>query len=106
MKIDINEILAEMLSAMKLTIKDDWSQVKQTANKFLQSKKDRLELLTSLRVSGEINNEFFLKRLEDEREILVSELHAIAIINKVLAQNAANAAIKVLQDAVLALIKL
>jgi hypothetical protein len=104
MKIDINEILAEMLSAMKFTIKDDWSQVKQTANKFLQSKKDRLELLASMRVSGEINNEFFLKRLEDEKEILVSELHAIAIINKVLAQNAANAAIKILQDAVKALI--
>ena len=44
--------------------------------------------------------------LADEKDILESELHAIAIIGKVAAQNAANAAIGVLQKAVDAVIKI
>jgi len=100
MKIEINEILANMLNAMKISVKDDWSIVKKSANTFIQSKKDRLELLAILRISGEISEDFFVKRLEDEKEILASELHSIAIVNKILAQNAANAAFKVLEDVV------
>lgn len=100
MKIEINEILANMLNAMKISAKDDWSIVKKSANTFIQSKKDRLELLAILRISGEISEDFFVKRLEDEKEILASELHSIAIVNKILAQNAANAAFKVLEDVV------
>lgn len=100
MKLEINEILANMLNAMKISVKDDWSIVKKSANTFIQSKKDRLELLAILRISGEISEDFFVKRLEDEKEILASELHSIAIVNKILAQNAANAAFKVLEDVV------
>lgn len=104
MELEINEILANMLNAMKISAKDDWSIVKKSANTFIQSKKDRLELLAILRISGEISGEisedFFVKRLEDEKEILASELHSIAIVNKILAQNAANAAFKVLEDVV------
>lgn len=100
MTLEINEILANMLNAMKISAKDDWSIVKKSANTFIQSKKDRLELLAILRISGEISEDFFVKRLEDEKEILASELHSIAIVNKILAQNAANAAFKVLEDVV------
>jgi hypothetical protein len=100
MTLEINEILANMLNAMKISTKDDWSIVKKSANTFIQSKKDRLELLAILRISGEISEDFFVKRLEDEKEILASELHSIAIVNKILAQNAANAAFKVLEDVV------
>lgn len=98
MKLDINEILADMLNAIKLSLKDDWSIVKKSANNFIQSKKDRLELLSLMRLNGEISETFFEKRLADEKEILASELHSIAIVNKVMAQNAANAAIKTLDD--------
>jgi hypothetical protein len=100
MKFDINEILADMLNAMKGTIKDDWNVVKKSANNFIQSKKDRLELLANMRLDGVIDNDFFEKRLTDEKEILTSELHSIAIVNKVMAQNAANAAFKVLESVI------
>lgn len=104
MKLDINEILAEMLNAMKVTFESDWKVVKGSANTFMQNKKIRLERLAQRRLSGEINNNFFLDRLEDEKDILTSELHAIAIVNKVVAQNAANAALNVLEKAISALI--
>jgi hypothetical protein len=100
MAFDINEITAEMLGAVKTTVKDNWSMVKGTAGEFLQSRKDRLELLASLRINNEISQKFFLKRLEDEKKILESELHAVAIITKAGAQKAANAALDVLNKAV------
>ncbi|WP_281226189.1 hypothetical protein [Flavobacterium aquiphilum] len=100
MTLDINEILADMLNAIKGSVKDDWSVVKKSANNFIQSKKDRLELLANMRITGAIDNDFFEKRLADEKEILTSELHSIAIVNKVMAQNAANAAFKVLENVI------
>ncbi|MGI8950263.1 MAG: hypothetical protein ACR2FN_01630 [Chitinophagaceae bacterium] len=100
MTFDINEVLANMLSAIKDVVSENWNLVKETANDFLQSRKERLELLTSLRLQDQISEDFFEQRLEDEKNILESELHAIAIISKVTAQNAANAAIAVLENAV------
>ncbi|REH01780.1 hypothetical protein [Flavobacterium aquicola] len=100
MNFDINEVLADMLNAMKGSIKDDWNVVKKSANNFIQTKKERLELLAQMRLIGAIDNDFFEKRLADEKEILTAELHSIAIVNKVLAQNAANAAFKVLENVI------
>lgn len=100
MAFDINEVVAEMAGAVKITVKDDWQLVKETAGTFLQTRKDRLELLASLRLNNEISQKFFLKRLEDEKKILESELHAVSIITKAMAQRAANAAIDVLSKAV------
>lgn len=106
MTLDINEILADMLNAMKISIKDDWKIVKKSANSFIQNKKYRLELLSTMRLKGEISQDFFEKRMNDEKEILASELHSIAIIKKVVAQNAANAAIKVIEDIISTALKL
>lgn len=106
MNFDINEVLAQMLGAIKKSVKDDWSVIKTSANTFLQDKKDRLQLLTSLRIQNQISQEFFQKRLNDEKRILESELHSIAILTKVAAQNAANAAIDVLQMAINTALKL
>jgi hypothetical protein len=106
MKLDINEIMADMLNAIKGTVKDDWIVVKKSASTFIQNKKDRLELLAYMRLEGAIDNDFFEKRLADEKEILISELHSIAIVNKVLAQNAANAAFKVLENVITTALKI
>ena len=100
MKFDINEVLAQMAGAVKNEVKDDWQTVKITFSNFLQSRKARLDLLADFRMKGEISEEFFQDRLADEKDIIASELHAIAIINKVAAQNAANAAIGILQKSV------
>ena len=100
MAFDINETVAQMLAAVKTTVKDNWSIVKETANTFLQARKDRLELLASLRLSNEISQRFFLKRIEDEKKILESELHAVAIVTKAIGQKAANAALDILEKAV------
>jgi hypothetical protein len=100
MNFDINEVLADMLSAIKGTVDDNWSEVKATANQFLQRKKERLELLAELRINNELSQEKFESRLADEKLIVEAELHAIAVVSKAIAQKAANAAIDVLVKAV------
>lgn len=100
MKFEINEVLADMLGAIKKTAKDNWDLLKSTANEFMQSRKLRLELLVSLRLENQISQEFFEARLKDEKDILQSELHAVAVISKATAQKAANAAITVLENTV------
>ena len=105
MSFDINEVVANMVDTIKTTVADNWPLVKETANDFLQDRKSRLELLASLRLQSQISDEFFLQRLQDEKDILTSELHSIAIITKAIAQKAANAAIDVLQNAVSSFIR-
>ncbi len=100
MKFDLDEVLSQMADAASSELMDNWKIVRFKFNSFLQNRKDRLELLTNYRLQDAISEDFFQQRLADEKDILTSELHAIAIIKKVTAQNAANAAISVLQKAV------
>ena len=100
MAFDINEVVAQMLGAIKDTVKDNWNIVKDGANGYFQDHKSRLELFASLRLQKQISQKFFESRLADEEKILESELHSIAIITKAIAQKAANAAIDIFQGAV------
>ena len=106
MAFDINETLANMLGAIKISVGENWGDVKSTMNEFMQSHKGRLELLADMRIKGQIDDDDLKDRLEDEKLLLDSELHDIAIISKEIAQNAANAAIDVLQKTIFAAIKL
>lgn len=100
MNLNIDETLNQMLGAIKGETKNNWEAIKDTAGGFMQAKKERLELLSSLRLQNEINEDFFQQRLAEEKDILESEMHAMRVINKVAAQKAANAAMDVLQKAV------
>jgi len=100
MSFDIDEIVAQMLAAVKGVVKDNWNLIKNSASEYFQDHKSRLELLASLKINNEISNDFFQKRLADEEKILESELHSIAIVTKAMAQKAANAAIDILEKAI------
>ena len=101
MSFNINETLAQMAAAVKGTVTEDWPQVKQVTNQFLTNRKERLSLLSDLTISGDITKDQFLSRLEDEKLCLQAELHAVAVVGLALAQKAANAAIDVLENAVM-----
>lgn len=104
MKFDINETVAQMLGAIKTTVGENWPEVKSAMNVFLQNRRTRMELLADFRIRKLISEEEFESRLEDEKLMLNSELHVIAIISKAMAQQAANAAIDILRKAVTALL--
>lgn len=100
MSFNINDVSTDMLSAIKGVVDDNWPKVKSTADQFFQNRKERLELLAVLRIKGEISQEKFESRLQDEKLILEAELNALAVLSKAIAQNAANAALEILGKAV------
>ena len=104
MKFDINQVLKQMLDAIAGTAKNDLPILKETGKIFLISRKERLGQLATFHISGAIDEEFFKNRLEDEKLLLESELHALKIMTMATAQRAANAAIEVFSKAVLSAI--
>lgn len=100
MKFDINEVIAEMTAAVKDAVGDNWNEVLGVTNQFLNNRKQRLELLAELRITGDISKKRFESRLNDEKLVAEAEFQAIAVISKAIAQKAANAAIEVLENAV------
>ena len=106
MAFDINETVAQMLSAIKDSVGENWPEAKRAMNNFMERRKARLQLLAEFLLQGLITQDEFNSRLEDEKLLLDSELHAVAIITKSMSQQAANAAIEVLQNAVITAIKI
>ncbi len=106
MNFDINEIVPQMVNVIKDTVKKDWKEVKGNATNFLHARKDRLDLLASMRLQNEIEQEFFLKRLNDEKKIFESELLSLKIVSLAIAQKAANAAFDVLNKAIESALKI
>jgi hypothetical protein len=100
MNFDINEVLFQMAGAIKQSVGENWDEVRQPANVFLQNRKERLALLADLLFTKEITQERFDSRMEDEKKIAEAQFHAIAVISKAIAQRAANAAIDIFQTAV------
>ena len=100
MKFDIEQTINDMLAAIKGVVSDHWDEVKTVDTEFLKRRKDRLQLIAELRISGELSQEKFESRLNDEKLIAEAELSAAAVISKAIAQKAANAAIDVLSKAV------
>lgn len=105
MTFDINAVTADMLSAIKTTAGANIATVQTTAQQFLARDKERLQQLAELRITGEISQQKFESRLADEKLVVEAELCAITVITKAIAQRAANAAIEVLEKAVIAVIR-
>ena len=99
MKLDINKVINDMLAGVKGTVADSWDQVKDVTEQFMQRRKERLLLLAELRITGDLIEEKFKSRLNDEKLILEAELNAMAGITKAVAQRAAYTAIDILEQA-------
>jgi hypothetical protein len=100
MKFNIEYTLKEMLAVMSGTAKEHWKDMEAVSTNFFNRKKERLEMLAKMRISGEITQARFESRLEDEKLILEAELNAIAVLSKAITQKAINGAIDVLNKAV------
>ncbi|RIH63465.1 hypothetical protein D1164_19505 [Mariniphaga sediminis] len=99
MSFNIDAVVSDMASAIKDVTGSHWNKVKGTADQFLQNRKESLALIAELRITGELSEEKFKSRLQDEKLIAEAQLNALAVISKAIAQKAANAAIEVLEKA-------
>lgn len=104
MDFDIEKTIKNMVSAARGTVGEDIMEVKETALQFLEMNKARYSKLVQYRIAGKIDQDDFESRLEDEKKMLEAQFNTLTIITKVMAQNAANAAMDVLNKAVQAAI--
>ena len=100
MSFDINNVLGDMLNAVKGAIDADWEDVKDYAGQILENEKEMLANLAEQRIRGEITDDELNSELEDEKDTVEAELKAVQVMTKAMAQKAANAAIEVLTKAI------
>jgi hypothetical protein len=106
MTFDLDQTLSDMLDAISGVVASDWPKVNSCVNKALQDEKDALEAIANARLNGEIDDEEVKSQLADEKEALKAALLVCKIKTKAMAQKAANAAIKVLTDAIKVALKI
>ena len=100
MSFDIEAVFGDMLTAVKGSVDEDWDEVKGYVKQVLENEKDALAELAEQRLRGEITEEELESELEDEKETIEAEFQAVQVMTKVMAQEAANAAMQVLVNAI------
>lgn len=100
MAFDIDETINGMMSAVSGVISDEWPGVKDCVKNAFEDEKDALSDIAEARINNEINDDDVESNLEDEKVALEAALLVCQVKGKVMAQNAANAAINVLKEAI------
>ena len=105
MDFDIKQTLDDMKNAIAGVVTDEWPKVETCIRKALDEERDALDEIAQARLANEINDDEMKSELDDEKETLQAVLLACKVKAIVMAQKAANAAIKVLTDAINAALK-
>ena len=104
MSFDIDSAVNDMLSAASGVISGEWPGVKDCVKKALDDEKVALTDIANARKAGDIDDDDLKSQLEDEKVALEAALLVCKVKTKVMAQNAANAAINSLKAAIDAVI--
>jgi len=96
----IEQVLNNMLDAASEEVLDGWQDIKPCVELALQDEKDALQDIVQAYEAGDLTNEDLESQLEDEKVALETALLVCRIKTKVMAQNAANAAINALTAAI------
>lgn len=91
---DVQSALSSMSDAIKSVMGAYWAEIEEPTNAMLERRKERLELLASMKVSAQIDEEEFQARLLDEARLLEANIHVLTVRGKVVARRAAVAAMK------------
>lgn len=100
MSFDINKTLQDMIAAIKGVVKDDWEDIEGYAKQIIEGEKQTLEELAKLRIKDDITDDELKSELDDEKKTVEAQLKALTVLNKAMAQKAANAALDVLFKAI------
>jgi hypothetical protein len=100
MAFDSSDTLKEMVAAVEDVVAGEWPKIKDCAQDALKDQEDALDEIAAARVKGDITEEEMQSQLEDERVTFQAALLACEVKAKATAQQAANAAFKVLEQAI------
>jgi hypothetical protein len=105
MAFNFGEVLDEMLGAAAEVLSAEWPKVNTCVTTAFEEERNELEAIAKARLEGEIDDDEMKSQLADEKETLKAVLLVCQVKGKVAAQKAANAAIKVLSDAIKVAVK-
>jgi hypothetical protein len=105
MKFDIQETGKNMLSAAAGVLTGEWPGIQACVTKAFEDEKEALAAIADARLAGEIDDDEMKSQLDDEVETLTAVLLVCKVKTKVAAQQAINAALKVLTTAIQAGLK-
>src|SRR3954467_11118119 len=100
MAFNSSETLKDMIAAVEEVVAGEWPRIKYGAQDALKEQEDALEEIAAARVKGDITEEEMQSQLEDEKLTFQAALLACEVKAKATAQQAANAAFKVLEQAI------
>ncbi|MBV6645535.1 MAG: hypothetical protein KI790_08810 [Cyclobacteriaceae bacterium] len=100
MDLNIDELKTGLASTLKDSLNADLPAIKEYGEKIIEEEKETLETLGQLLLSGQITADEMKSQLEDEKVTIENQVRAIQVMSTVALQNATNAVIKFLQDAV------
>jgi hypothetical protein len=106
MSLNIDQTLNDMGAAVAGVVAGDWPKVKACIEAALQEEKSALVAIAKARLAHEIDEDEMKSQLDDEKEALQAALLVCQIETRIMAQTAANAAIKVLTDAIKLAVKI
>lgn len=100
MAFDIDQVVDDMVAAVAGEVKEGWADVQQCVRDAFQREKQALADIAQARIAGAIDDDEAKSQIDDEKDVLEAELLVCQIKAKVSAQQAVNAAIKVLNNAI------
>ncbi len=106
MAFDMGEVFDRVLGAAAGVLSAEWPKVQTCVTAAFEEERAALDAIAKARLNGEIDDADMNSQLEDEKETLQAALLVCQIKGKVAAQKAANAAIKVLSDAIKTALKI
>ncbi|SRR6266496_171198 len=100
MAFDSAETLENMANAVRDVVASDWPKVRSCVERALKDQEEALKEIAATRLENELTDEEMKSELEDEKKTFEAALLACEVRAKAMAQQAANAAFQVLEQAI------
>ena len=88
-----------MFVAAKGAAKGEWKNSREVVEQFLELNKAQFQLIGEMYIAGEIDKNDLKYRLDEMKVNVKMQSEALKVVAKVAAENAANAALDVLENA-------
>jgi hypothetical protein len=90
---NVNSFIYSLLANVTLAFKNDWEIVKTDVESFLADTKPRLQLIATAAIDGEISPADLKQYLANELQIVETQLLALEVVTKQMAEDAFNSII-------------
>lgn len=100
MALNIEQTLTDMQDAVASVVSEDWPGIKSCVAQAFVENREMLQAIAAAYDAGDLNDEDLAQQLADQETALETAMLACRVPTRVMAQNAANAAIEAFTAAI------